>query len=269
MIAKQISEFSYGYAVTSELINKNSSCGAAPFFPSLRFEGGASGGFDVAIEYLHAAPIFVQFKLSEKLKRSNASEYHLFNSEYFRFPIWSSKDSNQHKLLLELAKTCNRVYYVAPRFQSVDDLNKHFLNGRVIENSIFVRPAEIGQIKDDSDHVFAFHKDPAKGRHFCSDPYPVEEANVWNDIENGLKEPKLTFYFVRELTFKMLEILKSSGHSFASQEISAELEIKENSESLITSTASFVARNFFGCELAFIFRKPDNRFKSRYGVNTR
>jgi len=269
MITKQISEFSYGYAVTSELINKNSSSGAAPFFPSLRFEGGAGGGFDVAIEYLHATPIFVQFKLSEKLTRSTASQYHKFNSEYFRFPIWSKKVSRQHELLIALAKNYPRVYYVAPRFHTIDELNKHFLNSRVIENSIFVRPAEIGEIKDFDDHVFAFHKEPAKGRYFCSEACPVEEVNVWQDLVNGLKEPKLTFYFVRELTFKMLEILKSRGHSFASQEISADLEKKENSESLIASTASFVARNFFGCELAFVFRKPDNSFQSRYGVNTR
>jgi hypothetical protein len=269
MIAKQISEFSYGYAVTSELINKNSSCGAAPFFPSLRFEGGAGGGFDVVIEYLHATPIFVQFKLSEKLKRSNASEYHLFNSGYFRFPIWSSKDSNQHKLLLELAKTYSRVYYVAPRFHSIDELNNHFLNRRVIENSIFVRPAEIGEIKDTNDHVFAFHTDPAKGRYFCSEPWPIEEVNVWHDIESGLKEPQITFSFIRELTFEMLAILKSTGHSFASKEISAKLENNEQTESLITSTASFVARNFFNCELAFVFKKPDNRFQSHYGVRTK
>ena len=44
----QISEFSYGYALTEKLVNRTGDLiGAAPLFPSLREEGKAGNGYDV------------------------------------------------------------------------------------------------------------------------------------------------------------------------------------------------------------------------------
>ncbi|MBH8615229.1 hypothetical protein I4N56_033470 [Pseudomonas mohnii] len=55
-----ISEFSYGYAVTNEVVNLlGTSIAAAPQFPTLYAEGQAGGGYDVKI--VGGIPIFLQF----------------------------------------------------------------------------------------------------------------------------------------------------------------------------------------------------------------
>jgi hypothetical protein len=61
------SEFSYGYAVTEELVaSLKATVVAAPIFPSLYEEGKKGGGYDVKIP-LSGKPIFLQFKLSNHL----------------------------------------------------------------------------------------------------------------------------------------------------------------------------------------------------------
>lgn len=59
-----ISEFSYGYALTEEFIFRSGMpLRAAPLFPSLLSEGKTGGGFDVSIPFV-GYPLFLQFKLS-------------------------------------------------------------------------------------------------------------------------------------------------------------------------------------------------------------
>ena len=54
------SEFSYGYAVTEDIVRSNNPLKAAPIFPSLRNEG-TQGGFDVKLD-LPGSPLFLQFQ---------------------------------------------------------------------------------------------------------------------------------------------------------------------------------------------------------------
>lgn len=69
-----ISEFSYGYALTDELVHASGiTITGAPVFPSLYSEGQAGGGWDVRIDR-PGVPLFLQFKLSDKMKRGNCRE---------------------------------------------------------------------------------------------------------------------------------------------------------------------------------------------------
>lgn len=61
------SEFSYGYAVTEDIVRSSGPLKAAPAFPSLQ-EEGSRGGFDVKLD-LPASPLFLQFKLSDCMVR--------------------------------------------------------------------------------------------------------------------------------------------------------------------------------------------------------
>ncbi|WP_439868978.1 hypothetical protein [Pseudomonas syringae] len=67
----EMSEFSYGFAFTNELIHApDSHVVAAPEFPSLQKEGKPSGGYDVKIPF--GSPLFLQFKLSHFMARTNS-----------------------------------------------------------------------------------------------------------------------------------------------------------------------------------------------------
>lgn len=78
-----LSEFSYGYALTEELASGTfGPLTGAPIFPSLLAEGAL--GYDIAMPF-HGAPLFLQFKLSDKLVRNTAGEVAYLGVPYYRF----------------------------------------------------------------------------------------------------------------------------------------------------------------------------------------
>ena len=68
----EISEFSYGFALTNELVGW-APLAAAPIFPSLLEEGKAGGGYDVHLD-APGTPLYLQFKRSDCMKRKSAKE---------------------------------------------------------------------------------------------------------------------------------------------------------------------------------------------------
>ena len=102
----RISEFSYGFALTRELIDKKWNglqLTAAPFLPSLIAEGREGGGFDLHLKSVNAL-VFLQFKVSHYMTRGTAkgvSTGHL-SVPYYRFDIHAPRSSDQHRLLLQL-----------------------------------------------------------------------------------------------------------------------------------------------------------------------
>ena len=68
-----ISEFSYGFAITSELVQAPGAVTAAPVFPSLRAEGQPGGGWDVRLDR-PGVPRFLQFKPCDQMTRGTCRE---------------------------------------------------------------------------------------------------------------------------------------------------------------------------------------------------
>ncbi|MBE9490893.1 MAG: hypothetical protein IMY67_11405 [Bacteroidetes bacterium] len=169
-----ISEFSYGYALTEELAKSfGSSITASPVFPSLYEEGKKGGGWDVKLEK-GGIPLFLQFKLSHYLKNANAKERISGNflSPYYRMHIRPINHSKQHELLLELERLGNEVYYSAPGFHEPKELNDAYLTNKVKNKSIWVKPTDIGDITDTDEHYLAFQLPTTW--FFCSKPKPIE-----------------------------------------------------------------------------------------------
>ena len=84
-----ISEFSYGYALTESLVAAaGHRIRAAPVFPSLIDEGRPGGGYDVHIPFA-GFPLFLQFKLSHKMVRASAEEVKqgLLSNPFYRFHL--------------------------------------------------------------------------------------------------------------------------------------------------------------------------------------
>jgi hypothetical protein len=163
-----ISEFSFGYALTAELVNTyNAKSVGAPTFPSLLAEGKL--GYDVAIPGI---PVFLQFKLADHLTRGTAKEWHLFNAPYFRMHLYRRDKSDQHALLLALEASGEHVLYASPMFSSPTALNTVYVASNVEQNTAFWRPSDIGPLPDDDQHYVCYCTGQTTG-HFCSEPREI------------------------------------------------------------------------------------------------
>jgi hypothetical protein len=157
-VRPDISEFSYGYALTDELIHwHGTNITAAPLFPSLYQEGQAGGGYDVQIDD-NGVPLFLQFKLADCMVRRNAKEVQDGNliCPFFRMHLRPRRHSNQHSMLLQLEAAGNDVWYSAPAFFQVNELNDAYIGHSIKQRSLWIRPSVIGPLPDDGDHHVAF-----------------------------------------------------------------------------------------------------------------
>lgn len=171
----QISEFSYGFALTNELVGLTA-LRAAPLFPSLIEEGRAGGGYDVRLDH-PAVPIFIQFKRSECMIGEKSKEYLLTSNlrgaltlPYFRFSVTPPGVSEQHEMLISLDDGVNLVFYAAPRFHRIIDINDAWSTSTIIPRSIFVSPRSIGSLDSDP-HKVAFDRN---NTWLCSEPKSIE-----------------------------------------------------------------------------------------------
>jgi hypothetical protein len=151
-----ISEFSYGFALTQELIAMaGEPLRAAPIFPSLIEEGKAGGGYDVQLD-LPGFPLFLQFKRSDCMVRNSAMETappYGFVPPFYRMRITERSRSAQHDMLVDLDDGQNQVFYAAPLFHTVQELNAAYLARQVAQRSFYIRPSEIGKLDNDRHHV--------------------------------------------------------------------------------------------------------------------
>lgn len=170
----EISEFSYGYALTDELIHwHGTALTAAPVFPSLYQEGQPGGGYDVMLQR-PGLPLFLQFKLADCMIRNTASEVRAghFSAPFYRMHIRPIRHSEQHNMLLDLENDGNEVYYSAPAFHTSEELSDAYLNHQVKGRSLWLKPSQIGPLPDSRDHHVAFQI-PGIPR-FCSEPRKLE-----------------------------------------------------------------------------------------------
>lgn len=182
-----ISEFSYGYAVTNEVVNLlGNSIAAAPQFPTLYAEGQAGGGYDVKI--VGGIPIFLQFKLSHYMARTNCKEYERMKGPYYRWHLHSLQRSDQHNLLLELESKGQFVAYAAPLFHECAELNDHYLNDAILDNSMAFSPSDIGELPDEENHYVVFNRRGVAYR--CSDdPVPVKFDRLSRFLASKINMP--------------------------------------------------------------------------------
>jgi len=177
-----ISEFSYGYALTDELIHwHGTTLTAAPVFPSLYQEGQPGGGYDVMLQR-PGLPLFLQFKLSHYMVRNTAQEVKdgLFVAPFYRMPIRPARHSKQHEMLLELENVGNDVYYAAAAFHTPEELNDAYLKHQVRSQSLLIRPSVVGPLPDDDPHHIAFQM---PGFHyFCSKPRPLDTKGDFEEF---------------------------------------------------------------------------------------
>jgi hypothetical protein len=176
-----ISEFSYGFALTNEIVGWVPIT-AAPLFPSLIEEGKVGGGYDVKLD-LPGIALYLQFKRADCMTRSTAreiSKYYLpLSLPFYRFKIAEAANSDQHELLLALDDGTCSVFYAAPRFHKIPEINAAWTSNTVASRSIFVAPSQIGTL-DDAPHHVAFD---GKKAWACSDPEEIAYLDSTHLVE--------------------------------------------------------------------------------------
>lgn len=252
----EMSEFSYGFAFTNELVSTPSArVVAAPEFPSLQKEGKPGGGYDVKIPF--GSPLFLQFKLSHRLERTNSKEYGLMCGAYYRWHLHALRHSAQHDLLLELEDQGNEVYYVAPAFHLSAELNTHYLAKQIVHNSFGFRPSGIGTLPDEDEHYVVFNHHSWAYR--CSDdPVPVK-AQTMSGLLGVSRDQQpiqeLNDGEIRKLGQQIVDVLRNSrkrrslvGHkSVDPDEVARAID---NQPSL--RTLAFISRTVLDAELLFV-----------------
>ena len=201
MIIETFSEFTYGFALTNEIVGWTAfSC--APIFPNLVEEGKKGGGYDVKLQR-PGFTLYLQFKRADYMTRSSAREISKFGADlktpFHRFNIIDGAKSNQHELLLALDETADLVFYAAPRFYSKTEIDAAWKENTTASRSIFVAPSNIGQLED-GPHTVAY--DPYTAW-ICSEPKPLkvfDSLALMEILQNRLKSD------TRPLREKMPEI---------------------------------------------------------------
>lgn len=255
-----ISEFSYGFAVTEELIHDLPGLSAAPVFPSLYQEGQTGGGYDVMIE-AGAALLFIQFKLCDFMVRSTAHESQegILQVPFYRMHLRPGRHSDQHRLLLELEQSGQLVYYAAPMFYRVDEFNDAFLSRSTIERSIWVRPADIGDFPDDEDHHLAFR--PDGDVYLCSKPSPIPGkvdsatmvAHLERAVHSNTRKRKTTMKQIKVVLETITRIAEDTEST--PQPVGRQIANDERLQGMTTlERLAYYARGLFGSQLYLVHR---------------
>lgn len=92
------------------------------------------------------------------------------------------RHSPQHNLLLALDNGINAVFYVAPRFYTMDQFNVAYASNSVRDHSFFIRPQDIGPL-DHQDHCVSYDE---TGHFVCSDDPRRIDAYDRNRLTNLL-----------------------------------------------------------------------------------
>lgn len=226
----EISEFSYGFALTNEIVGWETLSGA-PIFPSLIEEGRDGGGYDVRLDF-PAVPLFLQFKRAECMTRKSAREIQMgarLRPDFYRFHITQAGKSNQHEMLLHLDDGTALVFYAAPRFHLLSEINQAWASNTVASRSAFFAPQAIGHLGNQT-HTVAYDR-----RHafLCSEPKEIGVLDAKNVIEKAVARLEAD---PRPLRKKIPEML---DHLISAEKRAREMLLAKDDGLLMTIEADF------------------------------
>lgn len=164
MVDPEFSEFQYAYGLTSELDASHGPIRLlkAPFFPTQPEEAHVPADVSgrLADDRVGIAPLFLQYKRSERLTTAGANEWDHYGREYYRFYIYPRDRSHQHNRLVELASRMPLTYYVAPGFVDLSEYQRLAERNELGENSIFIDCGSLSRINDERKHAMTYTLSP-------------------------------------------------------------------------------------------------------------
>jgi hypothetical protein len=248
----EFSEFSYGFAVTSELAARLRTLKAAPVFPSLLAEGEL--GWDVKLQSRAGAVVFVQFKISEALTTRRALEWSTYGRKYFRIYIRRQSYSDQHNLLKSLAKRERFVYYLAPRFYELTSFDQAYTRSRVLANSVSFPLRNLPELQDDDQHYICF-KNGTDARWYSEEPQRVRSLpaqQLPEEIVTHIDSDKTPLSLSR-LAGLRDNLLSAVGRKALAQEMTAQ----NPTYSKVVRDIQYLSRTFLSAEALFVTKASE------------
>ncbi|NBV25236.1 MAG: hypothetical protein EBS05_25385 [Proteobacteria bacterium] len=258
-MSPDISEFSYGFALVDELIHWHGwPLRGVPVYPSLRRE--ARVGYDVHLLRSNGIPVFLQFKLADRMERRSAKEVRAghFTPPFYRMHLRPSSHSRQHQLLLALEAAGQEVFYVAPTFALPSQLNDAYLHHQVRQRSCFFRPSAIGPLPTPGHHHVAF---TGPGNFLlCSQPQSKSGAMDGKGFEEEMSakvrekgRDALAPASLDRLCAGMMDALPEILDESGTHKGQAFATLSDRLDAL--GRVAYLARTFYGCTMLVVRRK--------------
>ncbi|TME10503.1 MAG: hypothetical protein E6I80_06710 [Chloroflexi bacterium] len=254
----EFSEFTYGFLLCNEIINKQrrkNIISSIPTFPSLLQE--AKVGYDVKIP-TRGLPLFLQFKLAQYLNyKSRAKCKTAYTQNFFRVTVYRRRVSPQHNLLWELAKKQPQVFYAAPAFHLVTDFKRFFLREDIRSNSVFVPLRRLNEIKDDDEHYVTYVNNKLMSFRWWSEDgieieYPIGGRDWLIYIQEQLKDPQnLGLNYLLDLRDTLVNILGKNRLDYELHEGTFPF-LQNNDQLSVARDVHYILNVYFGVTLILL-----------------
>lgn len=254
----EFSEFTYGFLLCNEIINKQrrrQTISDIPTFPSLLQE--AKVGYDVEIPH-RGLPLFIQFKLAQFLNfKSRAKCKSGYTQNYYRMAIYRRRVSPQHNLLWALSIRQPHVYYAAPVFHSEGDFKKFFLHEEVRSNSVFIPLRRLNEIRDDDEHYITYVSTQLMGFRWWSEKgiyieHPIGGRDWLTDIQEKLRDPQdLGLDYLLDLRDILVDILGKEKLNYELHEAPFPF-LQENDQLSVARDVNYLLNVYFGATLILL-----------------
>lgn len=161
-------ELTFGYAYLRELERRYASGGSFPLAPDFISQNAeADKGYDVEVMLDGATPLFIQFKRSLVLTRSNAREIQdgtYSGPRVFRMHLHKRGAYRQHRALQALEAAGSEVQYVTSQMYTRKEFGNAFADERVVADaSAHFLPSEIVLPDYTHEHHVSFRAQDAYG----------------------------------------------------------------------------------------------------------
>lgn len=238
-------EREFEFCFNAEFVRKNSAALiGTPIIPSQRMENVL--GYDVEFRIQNgrfSRSLFLQHKVSsyaQHRRGRNADIWNCYFGPYFRFPIERLDRTRQHNLLVELAERGEDVFYCAPVFVGLDNLQNCFVQDNVIDNSRFFDPKDMGKVTDFEKHHVSYDPTGSFG-FFHTEPKKLEKTVSWKTLKEETTERHVDLRYAEQL----IEVLYSAVITVFDAAVTVPDKVKEGGTIL---TISYVLRRYFDVE---------------------
>jgi hypothetical protein len=251
----EFNEFTCAFALLDSLPVAHTPHGTKmlPILPSTRAE--AKLGYDARLDLTPCTPLFLQFKVCERMNRRSATGSRAIEPPFYRFKIWPGKKSAQHEALLALNRLEPFAYYVAPRFHQTEFLAYAHLSGKLPGYSLWVAPSAIGPLPDDLQH-YVVYNDGGTEVYFCSQPRRIEAyAGPYFQEELGemaRRSPEEVFGRIREAVYEM----NRTGEEILPLD-DLFTNVIDDLERPMIQRLEWMVRHYFGCATVLIFNERE------------
>jgi len=154
--------------------------------------------------------VFIQYKRPEYLKSNRSKEFIYWKRPYYRYDI----DIHQNQILSQIERQANDkaiVIYGAPAFHTFNDLFKYFGEGKLVENSNYVKPSTL-----DNHQRWTYVNSGTEGWAF-SEPERKESIKLIdyiNIVRENIKESEIesNSQFISKTLSVLVESIKNTEY---------------------------------------------------------